>query len=237
MPLPKVSQEDIAEVEAANVQEVRDNAVAQVETAPAPEETKAVAAPTTGTAVGQADAVEAYDPMAFLAELGITDLKIDYTSFPTITLDKGNFVCGGAALGQEFEFMYMDKRRTFLFRGADPADRDADALLCYTDDKKTANSDGRLVADHVAEWKAKVPNVVIDDTEYYVVMVKLVGGERDGELAQLQISKTSTGRLDGYLVSLAMNRQNPKATVTKATVGELLGTGKRTWNPWDFKKA
>lgn len=237
MPLPKISDEDIADVAEQEQEAARESALADVAEPEAVAEVKEVAVKKTTEAAVASPVAEAYDPMAFLAELGITDLQIDYTSFPTITLDKGNFVSGGASLGQEFEFMYMDKRRTFLVRGLDPADRDAEALLCYTDDMKTANSDGRLVAEHTAEWEKKVPGIKIDDTSYYIVMVKIVGGDSDGELAQLQVSKTSMGRMDGYLVSLAMSRINPKATVTKATVGALLGSGKITWNPWDFKKA
>lgn len=232
MALPTIDDAAVAEVEADEAQGVRDAAVAEVTTTlPEP-------VVTTGTAVAEAKQPEkAYDPMQFLRDQGIdtSGFVLDFTSFPTVVLDKGQFKVEGANIGTELEFMYMQHRKMYLFRGEDPADKDADPELCYTDDKITQNGTGRAIADIVAEWREK--GLTVSDGQYYIVQGKEVGGERDDEIVQLQLSKTSMGKFDGFLVTLAIKRINPKTVVIKTAIGDTLGSGKRTWNPWTFSLA
>lgn len=225
MALPKPNAEEVAEVEATEKQEVREEA-----------EVKAKETAVATVAAKDLDSVvpaEAYDPIKYLEELSITDIHIDFTSFDTIVLDKGKFKQAGTELGDEFEFIFMDKRRTHLFRGQE--DRDSDPELVYSDDGVHSNKDQSLIADHVAEWKEKGWDN--DRTVYVIVMATKVGGDDDGEIIQLQIPKTSIGKLDGHLVTLAMAKINPKTVVTKATIGATIGKGIKAFNPWVFRKA
>jgi hypothetical protein len=43
------------------------------------------------------------------------------------------------------------------------------------------------------------------------------------------------GKFDGTLVTMAMARKNPFKTVVKITIGDEIGSGVRTFNPWVFK--
>ena len=221
MALPKPTKEDVAEVEATEKQEVREEAVA-----------KAVAVQETSTDLDSAAPAVAYDPVKFLADLGIVDLTIDFTSFDTVVLDKGKFKQAGKDLGDSFEFIYMDKRKTHLFRGLE--DRDADPELVYSDDGIVSNKDQRPVAEHIAEWVEK--GWSHDRTVYVIVMATKVGGDDDGDIIQLQIPKTSIGKLNGYLVTLGMARENPKTITSKATIGATIGKGIKAFNPWVFRR-
>lgn len=228
MALDKVDKTVIDNVEAAEKEEQRETALAEVKA------TKEVAAPE-ATAEGNLP-TKAVDPMAALAALGFENLQIDFTSFPTMVINKGKIrVSGGEVVddGESFEFIIMDKRKTFLFRGIE--DRDSDPELAYSDDKEHINMTGEPVADKIAEWKEKGWDVEIKD--YFIVMGKMVGGDLDGEIIQIQIPKTSIGRFDGLLVSIAIAGNNPKEVVVKALVGKEIGSGLKAFNPWDFKLA
>lgn len=224
MALPKPNQAQIAEVEEDVKQEVREGATAKAEaTALKVKESADLEATVPG---------EAYDPMQFLADLGIEDIDLDFTSFDTIVLDKGKFKQAGKELGDEFEFMFMQKRKTHLFRGVE--DRDADPDLIYSDDGVHSNKDQSLIVDHIAKWEKD--GWEHDRTIYVIVMATKVGGDDDGQVIQLQIPKTSIGKLNGLLVTMAMDKVNPKTVVTKATIGATIGKGLRSFNPWVFRR-
>lgn len=219
MPIPKTDQAVIDNVEEAEQAQVREQALATAATLP--------------EAADEASA--AADPMAALAAMGFDDLKIDFTSFPTLVINKGKIRKSGGDVidvGESIEFIIMDKRKTFLFRGI--KDRDTDPVLAYSDDKLYVNMTGELVTDITDKWKAEGFEVEVKD--YFIVMGTMVGGSLDGEVIQIQIPKTSIGRFDGYLVSTAMAGLNPKQIVTQALVGEEIGSGLKAFTPWDFKR-
>lgn len=221
MPIPKTDQAVIDNVEEAEQAQVREQALATTKAATLPE------------AADEASA--AADPMAALAAMGFDDLKIDFTSFPTLVINKGKIRKSGGDViddGESIEFIIMDKRKTFLFRGI--KDRDTDPVLAYSDDKLYVNMTGELVTDITDKWKAEGFEVEVKD--YFIVMGTMVGGSLDGEVIQIQIPKTSIGRFDGYLVSTAMAGLNPKQIVTQALVGEEIGSGLKAFTPWDFKR-
>jgi len=224
MALNKVDQTVIDNVEEAEKEEQRETALETVK------QTKAVAV----AADAPAPHVDHVDPVAALAALGFTDLQIDFTSFPTMVINKGKIrVSGGEVVddGEGFEFIIMDKRKTFLFRGIE--DRDSDPELAYSDDKEFINMTGEPVADKVAEWKEKGWDVEMK--EYFIVMGKMVSGELANQIIQIQIPKTSIGRFDGIMLTIAIDGKNPKEVVIKALVGKEIGSGMKAFNPWDFK--
>jgi len=226
MPLPTPDQEAINEVEGEIKQEQREDAVA------AATATEVAATDTEGGEVATtAPASEAFDPVAYLKEMGIDDIELDFSSFPTIVLNNGKFEKNKQVLGDEFDFLFIDKRKEWVIAGQE--DRDSDAVMIYSSDGKTANKDGRPLSEWIAEWEEKEwsiqplsPNVV--------VIAKQVGGDDDGEVIQLRLPKTSIHPYNGFLVTLAMARKNPKTVVTTAKVGAKLGSGQKTWSPWRF---
>ena len=243
MPLPSVDQTVIDNVEEAEAEEKREQALASVVNTEEVTESKEVApVNATGTAIANANEANSTDIFKELAAMGFADLQIDFTSFPTLVINKGKIKrSGGAAVGdgESVEFIIMDKRKTYLFRGV--KGRDDEPKLAYSDDKIHVNMTGELVTDVIALWKkdgyepeanaAGVPH----PKEYFIIMVHMVGGEMGGEMAQLQIPKTSIGRFDGHLVNCMVAKKKPMEVVTRALVGEEVGSGIKAFNPWDFK--
>lgn len=232
MSIPKPNETEIAEVEGELQEEARAKATAP-DTAVAVKDQGAKE-----VAVAEQKAVEEpFDPIAFLAALGIEDIELDFSSFPTVVLNSGKFEKNKAEFegGDEFEFVYMKKYKTYLITASKGRD-DENPILIYSADGKTANKDGRTIDEWRADWDAdsEITNVG-PLNEYVIVMAKQVGGDDDGSIIQLQLPPTSIHPFNGYLVTLAMARKNPMGVVTRASIGDKLGKGTRTWNPWAFK--
>jgi hypothetical protein len=180
------------------------------------------------------------DPAAFLHELGIDNLKLDFTSFPTVTLNNAVFSTDEhKAFGVEFDFVYMTKRETYLVKG--DRGRDKDAILVYSDDNLTDNkldAEGKVktIAQWLEEWKNDADIVGVERKPYTMVIGEMVGGPHDEEIVQLQISPASQGKLSGYLYGLGIHRLDPKALVTKVSIGAEIGSGIKAFNPWVFKR-
>ena len=223
MSIPKPDADANQEVEGEVQVEQREAAVA---------EDQEVATTSGNTEVSTAKASEAFDPIAYLAEMGIDDIELDFSSFPTIVLNNGVFEKNKVDIGTEFEFIYLDKRTEWVTVGQE--DRDSDPVMIYSNDGKVATRDGRLLTEWIAEWEKN--NWMIQPlSPNLVVMVKQVGGDDDGAVVQLRLPKTSIHPYHGFLVTLAMARKNPKTVVTRAVIGAKLGTGQRSWTPWSFK--
>lgn len=257
MALPSVNQEVIDNVKEVEAEDKRAEALGKVngdkpvaeakQEVAVKEETHAgtdVAVKETGTAAAIVNATDADSISIFdeLAAMGFDNLQIDFTSFPTLVINKGKIKrSGGDAIddGESVEFIIMSKRNTYLFRGV--KGRDDDPKLAYSDDKVHVNMTGEPVVDVIEQWKkdgyepeanaAGVPT----PKEYFIIMVHVVGGEMDGEVAQLQIPKTSIGRFDGHLVNCMIAKVKPTHVITRALVGEEVGSGIKAFNPWDFK--
>ena len=243
MGLPNVDKSVIENVEAAEKEDARAAALAKAgagskattatkeapdPAAPAEAETKEVA-----TAAKQ-ELAPVEDMEGALANLDLTDMDLDFTSFPTMVIDKGKIKRSGGSMvddGESFEFIFVQKRKTFLFRGIE--DRDKDPELAYSDDEVHINMTGELVADKITEWTKK--GWAHEKKEYFIVLAQKVGGEYDGEIIQLQIPRTSIGRFDGYRVNLKIRNLDPAKVISKALVGEEVGSGLRAFSPWDFK--
>jgi len=178
------------------------------------------------------------NPLQELEEQGFSDLQIDWTSFPTINLDNATFNApGNKNFAQELNFKIIERRNQWLYRGQEiPKDRNAkpvDPELVYSSDQKTSN-DGEPLGPIIEEWKAK--GWEVSTSPYTVVLVVMEDGDYAGELVQLQISKTSRGVFDGYLLTLQIQKRPLRDTLTRATIGEEVGSGVRAFNPWVFKR-
>ena len=178
------------------------------------------------------------NPMQALIDMGLAEasgdmaLNLDFTSFPMVVLDKGKFKTSEDALGQDFEYIFLNKRKTFLYRG-NIGDRDAEPELLYSNDKVSATMGDKTVAQVTAEWEAKGWEWEIKD--YYLLMGTIVGGDLQGEIVQLSLPQSSIGRWDGYMMAVACQGKNPTEVVTKVMVGKEVGSGTKVFNPWRFK--
>lgn len=182
------------------------------------------------------------DAMGFLAEQGFEDLKLDYSSFSTVTLDNEKFnTKENKGFGTKFECVIMQQGKQFLFRGW-TGKRDDEPELVYSDDGVHDNHVGedgtrRTVASFVEEWKNKGWDV--SSTEYKILYVQMVDDENNphsGEVCRLQIPPASRARLDGYLTQLGWKKISPREVVTEVSVGATVGTGTRAFNPFVFKQ-
>jgi hypothetical protein len=238
MALPQVETgviEMVAEEEAA---ERREKALANA--APAGEtkavdtaETKAVAVVDNSRAVAKAAEIAGANPEKFLAEAGFTDIKLDFTSFPTVTLNNQKFsTTENENFGDKFECVVLAKREVLLFRG--DLGRDKEPELHYSSDGgMTDDKEGKPIADYIEDWKGR--GIDWDRKEYTMVTVQMVDGPHADEICQIQVSPASRGKLGGYLTGLALRKKKPSDVVTQVGIGPTIGAGIKAFNPFTFK--
>jgi hypothetical protein len=174
---------------------------------------------------------EVLNPLTVLEEMGITNLKIDWTSFPTVVIANETF---NKDFTDRIEFTYLNKRKQYLYTGQKMKDgrTEGDPEMVYSDDAVIANLDGRKMSEVVQEWKDL--GYSLDRTEYIIMVVLVKNTEYAGKILQLQLPPTSHGVLGGHLFNMGMDGSNPREVPTTATVGETVGKGLRAFNPWVF---
>jgi hypothetical protein len=244
MALPKVDekvQETVAVTEAVT------EAVTATEPAPAPVSEPEAEVSAEPVSEPEAPAVVAEEPskavatrpetvnaMQVLADQGITDIKLDFTSFTKVTLEKGQFSSDEHKnFGSEFLFRYMDKHPTYLLTSV-PPDRTTEPELVYSNDGETEASTGKHFAEFIAEWKEKGWDH--RKTTYDIVIGECLSGPHKDEFVQLQVSPTSQGLLGGYLYSMAMQKKDIRSVVARVAAGTERGSGTKSFTPWTFKE-
>lgn len=170
------------------------------------------------------------DPMAFLKELGINDVQIDWTSFPMITLNNEVFsTAANKGFGDKFRMVYMSHYPQWLFKG--DLGRDKEPELVYSRDS-IHDEEGKPIADYIEDWKAR--DIPWDRSEYYIAVAEVLDGPHQGDVCQIQISPSSRGAFSGYLTKLAMKRIDPRTVVTLVSVGAERGAGRKAFCPFEF---
>lgn len=235
MALPQATQDVIDNVAEAEAEDARAAALAQVN--PEVKEEPAAGIPAAigkaVQAIAEVQGAKSADPMAFLAELGITDVVTDFTSFPTVTLNNESFSTDeNKNFGNEFECVYMFKKDVQLFKG--DLGRDKEPELVYSDDGLHCNKDGKPIAGYVEDWKTR--GIPWEQKTYTMVIVQMVDGPHEGEICQIQVSPASRGKLSGYLMTLGLKRINPTEVVTKVGIGATVGSGVKAFTPYTFKQ-
>jgi len=224
-----VKEVEEVEVEVKEVEVVKEQAEVVKEVV---EEAQAEVKESKELAPASAPTVVSGNPLAELAEEGFGDLQIDWTSFPIINLDGGVFNApGNKGFTEEFSFTIVSRRPMWLFRGQ--KDRKTAAELVYSDDGLHDNH-GEPIAKKLQEWKDN--NFETSKSKYIIILGTMQDSDYAGELVQLQIPHTSIGRFDGYILSLKTQRKSPGDVVTKVSIGDEIGSGIKTFNPWIFKR-
>jgi hypothetical protein len=233
MALPQVEttvMELVAEEEAQAKRQAALEAVESVDSG-----TKALAESPT-SAVAQVTAMSGSDPRAFLLANGFSekDLELDFTSFPTITLNEGKFSSPEHKdMGEKFECVVMMHRDTYLFR-ADRG-RKEEPILVYSQDQIHANDAEKTpMAKYIEEWKAE--GYEYDVKEYRLLTVQMIDGPHAGDICQIQVSPASIKKWNGYVVTLALKQLLYRDVVTEVSVGPVVGSGVKSFNPFVFKK-
>jgi hypothetical protein len=162
------------------------------------------------------------------------DLTFDFTTFPAIALKtEGIFEDGDKqGYGKEFFCRILGWKKQFVFRGAPVLDNKKD--VCYSSDQ-VYSSNGILIADKVAEWKAQGKQ--IEMKEYLSVIVEMIAPDSpyDGEFRVLNVSPSSRGRFSGHATKAKMlGGGDAGGVVTKVTVGTKVTNAVQPFYPWNF---
>ena len=240
MALPKknVAEETVEETETV------ETAVTETETVdvlehdtPQPEAT--VSVPATATEYAPPAAVTNGGAVVDqLANSGFTGLKIDWTSFPTVVLDNGDFcTADGNTLDtpREIHVRLMQSRSRFVLRTN--TDDDDDAELAYTYDMAELNNPVSELAVKVTKWKQE-EGLDYSIKEYIeaVGVVEDDDSQLNGEMVLLQIPPTARGRFSGYITSNTLTgKGEPSAYITRCYAGAKVTKAKKPFVPWAFE--
>ena len=113
--------------------------------------------------------------------------ELDFSSFPTITLEKGQFSTKDLRNIGDFTCVMVEPRKQFLYKN--DKGRDTEPDIVYSDDDVTEKGTGRPLADITNEWEAK--GYPWDKSIYTIVVAMIQDTELAGTIAQLQISPSS----------------------------------------------
>lgn len=172
-----------------------------------------------------------------LAESGFTGLKIDWTSFPTIVLDNGDFcTADGNTLNtpRELHVRLMQSRSRFVLRTN--TEDDDDAELAYTYDMAELNDPESELAVKVNKWKQE-EGLDYSIKEYIeaVAIVEDDASDLNGEMVLLQVPPTARGRFSGYVTSNTLTgKGEPSSYVTRCYAGAKVTKAKKPFVPWAF---
>ena len=174
-----------------------------------------------------------------LAESGFTGLKIDWTSFPTIVLDNGDFcTADGNTLDtpREIHVRLMQSRSRFVLRTN--TDDDDDAELAYTYDMEELNTPDSELAIKVAKWREEGLDYTVKEYIEAVAVVEDDASQLNGEMVLLQIPPTARGRFSGYVTSNTLTgKGEPPAYITRCYAGAKVTKAKKPFVPWAFDYA
>lgn len=228
--------DEAAEEVVAVVEASEESVLDQPDPEPAVAQTTAVAAPT-----GQAPATVASgaaDAATKLAESGFSGLHIDWTSFPTVVLDNGDFCTSdGQTLDtpRSLNVRLMQSRMRYVLRTN--ADDDDDAELAYTYNLAELDDAESDLAQRVTKWKEE-DGLDFSVKEYIEALAIVV--EEESSLAEqmvlLQIPPTSTGRFSGFTTSnLLIKQLEPTGYITRCYAGNKVTKAKKPFVPWAFE--
>lgn len=237
-----VAQEPEPEAEPAPDQQqetVRQDAAQEDAQAPLPAKRPtgtAMAAPSSASMISTEDAAAA----------GFQGMEMDWSSLPTIKLDKGAFKSSdGLNLGTEFMFTMAQSRVVYIVKnGAPNGSDDEDFVFSAPDDGATKNSctmttTGLKLEDIRNKWRSRGYDKH-EFKKYLNVVVEVLDGDMAGEAAMLSIPPSSIGRFGALRTKLPRAgysvEQMTEATLS-AEVGPEVGKGQKAFNPWVFNVA
>lgn len=229
---PEQEQEQAEEV-------VETAAAAEPETAtPAPAASKAVASKPQTSVVSQTQASSVF--LNKLRENGFEGLDIDWTSFPIIVLNQGEFeTSDGNELGNDsFIVRVQRSRKRFVFVTDVDKDHEDDKELAYTYDTAELDDPNSELAQKVAEWKEEGIGYFVKEYLEAFALVDDPNCRLNGKMVLLQIPPTSKGRFSGFLFEIGMTQGLlPHEIRMRCTKGEKVKKAKTPFYPWQFDQA
>lgn len=172
-----------------------------------------------------------------LASSGFEGLEIDWTSFPTVVLNQGEFeTSDGNSLGVDaFSVRLMQSRKRFVLRTK--VANDDDAELAYTYDLAELDNPESELTQKVLKWKEE-DGLDYDVKDYIeaIAMVEDADCSLDQQMVLIQIPPTSIGRFSGFTTqNLLIKKQAPSEYLTRCFKGEKVTKAKKPFYPWAFE--
>lgn len=174
-----------------------------------------------------------------LSESGFGGLEIDWTSFPTVVLDNGEF---GTSDGQtldtkEITVQLMQSRKRYVLRTN--AIKDEDAELAYTYDMSELDDPSSDLSKKVIQWREQ------DGLSYkikeYIEALAIVQDDESSlnqQMVLLQIPPTSVGRFSGFTTqNLLIQKLKPTEYLTRCHTGPKVTKAVKPFVPWAFELA
>ena len=212
----------------------------EAETEPVAEATgTGVAAPAGADATMPTVAVQQNKALGTLAESGFAGLDIDWTSFPTVVLDNGEFcTADGTSLEtKQILVRLVTSKKRFVLRTkvADPENDEPE--LAYTYNLAELQDPESELAQKVLKWKTE------DDLDYdikeYIEAIAVVEDEDSSlneQMVLLQIPPTARGKFSGYVASNQLvKKELPGQYITRCYAGAKVTKTKKPFVPWAFE--
>jgi len=171
-----------------------------------------------------------------LAEQGYAGFKLDWTSFPQMSLktegyfedyDKNNF-------GNSFMCRVFSTRPRYCYRSEKVVGSKKEKRLYYSYDKKTLDS-GDLLEDALNVDRAEGFTVSSDEYLEAFVQLHAPGTAFDGEYRTLSISPSSKGRFWGtFMIASKVGADKMSSVLWKMSVGQKITGVANPYYPWAF---
>jgi hypothetical protein len=177
--------------------------------------------------------------LGHLQSKGFGGLTLDWTSFPTIVLDNGEFCTadGNPLDTKEITVRLSQSRKRYVLRT--DVSNDEDAELAYTYDMAELDDPESDLAVKVRTWREE-DNVGFKVKEYIEALAIVQDEELElhQNMVLLQVPPTSCGRFSGYLTELELiHKIDPTQCLTTCYAGKKITKAVKPFVPWSFKKA
>ena len=178
---------------------------------------------------------------ASLESQGAHGLELDWTSFETIVLDKGEFCTSdGEELdvdpGTGFDVIIMRTEEKFAVSSSHEDDEDREVVYCASLDE--IKTEGTAAFEAVQKWKEE-DGVDYSHKKYvdaFCVILDEKVAEQSGEVATLQISPASVGKFSGYMHTMEWARGLKLGEyITRVSRGKKITKTKNDFYPWKAK--
>lgn len=202
-------------------------------------ETTPVKAPAVRGSGAVAPAQGTATALAALAELGFDGVETDWTSYPTVVLDKTEFATsdGNSLDTDEITVRLLGSRKRFMFKQKVANDDSDEPELAYTHDLSELDDPDSELSKKLKAWKDEegLDYVVKEYVEAFAV-VQDEKSRLDGQMVMLQIPPTSKGRFGGYVQgNLFTKGLKPSQYLTRCSKGEKVQKAAKPFYPWKFE--
>jgi hypothetical protein len=171
------------------------------------------------------------------AALGFEGIEVSQFSFDRVVLDDGKFQKGEEEIGDKFKFLALSTRPIYIIKQDTSQDSEMYYSYCPQGSTMADGSSAKAIRDAWKEEGFDCEDNPIVVLTYLEIMAQLLeeNGEA-GDIVCLSIPPSSRARF-GQVPMMAKLRfgANTNEVVVEASVGAKVGTGQKSFRPWNFK--